>query len=178
MLSDGERAFAEVAEAAVEAQQLTETEAAELAERLMKYPHDARERAALDMLAEPPFFAPFRRVLVHGLTKAELNGLGGYVLPPGMAPGGTRFPVMLIGGGPRKILVRPSNLRLVPYDGVSYDDEFESAVKAYEKEYRQMAEAEGRAYKPELLAASRAAEGLGRLRFAVGDRVECDLGGR
>ena len=74
------------------------------------------------MLAATPFFAPCRRVLVHGLvTKPELNGLGGWVRPPGISSGGSRVPVMMIGGSPRKIKVHPANLRLVPYYGVSYD---------------------------------------------------------
>ena len=155
-----------------------------LAEQLNKHPTHERERAALDMLGDPPFFAPGRRVLVHGLTKKpELNRLGGIVMPPGMKAGGTRLPVMMIGCPnpsksiePYDIFIRPANLRLVPYDGVSYDDELNGLWESYQRAYRKLAEREGRTYKSEASAASRAAQGLGRLRFAVGDRVVCNLG--
>ena len=91
---------------------------------------------AAQVLGAPPFFAPHRRVVVHGLaSKPELNGLGANVLSSGMqigSDGGARIPITMIGGPtgvlacpdrPQQLLLRPGNLRLVPFDGVIYEDE-------------------------------------------------------
>ena len=130
-----------VARAAVQAGQLTQSDADALHEQLRQCDGAAaRGRAAAQLLSAPPFFAPFRRVVVHGLvSRATLNGLGAQVQQSGMRlgrDGGARIPITVIGGPSgmvqcrdsgdppnEQLLVRPANLRLIPWDGMSYDDE-------------------------------------------------------
>ena len=130
-------AFELVARAAVEAGQVTQADVDELLGRIRRCDgDDARERTAAQVLGAPPFFAPHRRVLVHGLaSKPELNGLGANVLSSGMqigSDGSARIPIMMTGGPtgvlacpdrPQQLLLRPGNLRLVPFDGVTYEQE-------------------------------------------------------
>ena len=132
-----ELAFELVARAAVEAGQATQADVDELHARIRRCDgDDARGRMAAQVLGAPPFFAPHRRVVVHGLaSKPELNGLGANVLSSGMqigSDGGARIPITMIGGPtgvlacpdrPQQLLLRPGNLRLVPFDGVTYEDE-------------------------------------------------------
>jgi len=145
-----ELAFELVARAAVEAGQVTQADVDALRGRIRRCDgDDARERTAARVLGAPPFFAPHRRVLVHGLaSKPALNGLGANVLSSGMqfgSDGGARIPITMIGGPtgvlagpdrPQQLLLRPGNLRLVPFDGVTYEDEQRVAARAAAREAR------------------------------------------
>lgn len=174
-------AFKAVARAAVDAGQVMEAEVQAMASRLARCRFGTeRELEATEVLGKPPFFAPHRRCVVHGLaSKPELNGLSGCVLPPGMtvgADGSARLPIQISISsrlGSRQMLIRPANLRLVPFDGMSYEDEVAKATAMNESLHREQAGATGRHYKSEEIARARAERGLSRLRFAVGDRVEC-----